>query len=187
MRTFRPIIYLVLSCLLLTPAFASQSWQGKAKDAWLDGKLETALTLNSALRYLPIDTQVNDGKAVLSGKVKTSAQRELAETVAEQVDGITSVDNKIKLGSAPTLRDKVSKTTKKLRASWDNLATTAKIKAKIAASDSLSISNIHVSTKAGVVTLTGHVGSDAASQLAELKAKNNDHVVKVINKLTIKN
>ncbi|ODN66645.1 hypothetical protein A9E74_01595 [Methylophaga muralis] len=61
---------LTITTLMTAPVMANNSWQGEAKDAWLDGKLETALLLNTQLNNFNIDTDIDNGVAVLSGQVK---------------------------------------------------------------------------------------------------------------------
>ena len=42
---------IVLSTISITPVLAND-WQGKTNDAWLDGKIETALMLNLSLIHI---------------------------------------------------------------------------------------------------------------------------------------
>ncbi|MBM7424159.1 BON domain-containing protein [Spongiibacter marinus] len=58
------ITSLTLGALASTPVLAD-SWQGKTKDAWLDGKVETAIMLNGELNNFDIDTDVDQGKVTL--------------------------------------------------------------------------------------------------------------------------
>ncbi|MGH8162396.1 MAG: BON domain-containing protein [Gammaproteobacteria bacterium] len=65
-------------------------------------------------------------------------------------------------------------------------ATTAHVKARLAANQGLSSFDIHVSTKKGVVTLTGKVGSKSAKKLAAKVASETAGVRVVVNELTVK-
>ncbi|MFM2477616.1 BON domain-containing protein [Celerinatantimonas sp. MCCC 1A17872] len=185
MKLTKAASVVALTTVLAAPGVFAQSWQGKANDAWLDGKIETAFTLNRALNSFEIDTDVSQGKATLSGTVKTDAEKELAGEIAKNVDGVKSVDNELDVQSDVSISDKVNHAGKAFANKWNDLTTMTMIKAQLAASKSLSATDIHVSADHGVVTLTGHVDSLAAKDLAESKAQHHDHVEKVINKLRI--
>ncbi|CAG9295737.1 BON domain-containing protein [Celerinatantimonas diazotrophica] len=176
---------MALTTVLAAPSVFAQSWQGKAKDAWLDGKVETAIALNQALNSFEINTDVSEGKVTLTGTVKTDAEKELAGEISKNVDGVQSVDNELAVQSDVSLSDKMNHAGKAFANKWNDLTTIAMIKAQFAASKSLSVTDIHVSANNGVVTLTGHVDSLAAKDLAESKAMHHDHVKKVVNKLRV--
>ncbi len=95
-------IKLALPALLLTAgisanAMAGQSadWKGEARDAWIDGKIETSYMLNSYLNPFKIDTHVANGKVVLTGEVDSQVDKDLAAEIAQGIDGVTGVDNEL--------------------------------------------------------------------------------------------
>jgi osmotically-inducible protein OsmY len=63
----------------------------------LKKKIEDALVRNAQIDAERITVEVQGNKAILSGKVRSWAEREEAERVAWLAPGITSVDNKITL------------------------------------------------------------------------------------------
>ena len=63
---------------------------------------------------------------------------------------------------------------------------TTKVKAELAKDKGTSATNIHVTTKDGVVMLDGTVASDAEKELAEKDAKKVKGVVGVHNGLNVK-
>jgi len=69
--------------------------------------------------------------------------------------------------------------------SASDAALTTRVKTRLASHQGLSSFSIHVSTDKGVVTLSGTVGSRAASELAAQVASKTDGVRIVINKLKV--
>lgn len=65
-------------------------------------------------------------------------------------------------------------------------AITAKLKTKLAADDALSATDIHVTTKNGIVTLDGAVDNQAQIDLAGKVIKESDGVKGVVNQLKLK-
>ena len=70
MNTFNKsmIAALVIGATTSMSAQAS-SWENESKDAWIDGKAETVLLMNTNLNNFDINTDVTNGKVVLTGKV----------------------------------------------------------------------------------------------------------------------
>ena len=71
-----------------------------AYDAWLDGKVEMALLVNEHLNSFNITTLVNGGAVQLLGAVESDIDRDLAGEVAQAVEGVRSVDNKLTVDKA---------------------------------------------------------------------------------------
>lgn len=175
---------IVLSSISITPALAND-WQGKTNDAWLDGKIETALILNSELNNFTIDTDVKQSKVTLKGTVNSEIEKDLAGQIAENVNGVNSVDNQLKVDK--NYSSKVEETGKKFSRTWHDISTTAGINIKYAANDDIEATSIDVDTKNGVVVLSGTVKSDTAHDLAIEIAKGFDHVNDVKDNLTVVN
>ncbi|WP_286696091.1 BON domain-containing protein [Spongiibacter sp. UBA1325] len=178
------ITSLTLGALASTPVLAD-SWQGKTKDAWLDGKVETAIMLNGELNNFDIDTDVNQGKVTLEGTVSSDIEKDLAGQLASNVDGVTSVENNLHVEGS--YRSKLEKTSNDFARKWNDLSTTAAINMKFAANDDIAATKINVDTHRGVVTLRGTVKSEAAHDLAIEIAKSFDHVSEVEDKLDVTN
>ncbi|CAA0102578.1 Osmotically-inducible protein Y [Zhongshania aliphaticivorans] len=181
-KTFATVV--IFSSIITAPAIASD-WQGKTKDAWLDGKVETALMLNSELNNFAINTDVSQAKVILSGTVNSDLKKELAEQIAQNVDGVDSVDNQITVDERHV--SKVEATGKKFSRTWYDLSTTAGINIEYAANDSIEATSIDVDTKNGTVVLTGSVNNDTAHDLAIEIAKGFDHVKEVKDNLIVAN
>ncbi len=176
---------LLATSLLASPVMANDSWQGEAKDAWLAGKLETALLLNTELNSFTIDTDINEGSVVLSGKVRNQTQKDLAGEIAENIDGVTQVTNNLTIDEKH--QQPSTDNEKSFSRTWHDITVTAGLKMELAAHETLEASAINVSTDNGVVTLQGTVKNAAEHDLAIEMAKGYDKVVEVKDELVIAN
>ena len=151
-------------------------------DARAEGSVSTAIATNRNLSPFSINVDVKGDTAILSGEVETEVEKDLAEQIAQDIEGIENVDNQLKVGTEGdyskagerSLADRMSDTT-----------TTATIKSKLLWNNSTEGLNIHVNTENGVVTLTGETDSSASKELAERLAEDTDGVREVKNELTV--
>jgi osmotically-inducible protein OsmY len=173
----------LICTLQATQVFAqNHDWEGEAHDAWIDGKLEAAYLFNSELDNFKIGTSVTDGHVTLTGYVPSETHRQLAESIAKNLDGVTSVTNQLTIGKGDYGWGEKERT---FRTHFFDATTTARLKTSYALNKELNASDIDIDTKDGVVTLTGKVASPAAKQLAEQIAKGYDHVETVKNELRV--
>lgn len=161
----------------------ANEWKDGAKDAWIDGKAETTLLLNGNLNSFKIDTDVKNGKVLLTGKVGSEVDKALAEELIENLDGVQSVDNKLTV---------VADERKRRNKDHDNDGsglTDAKVatvvKTRLLFESEVSGTSINVDVKDGVVMLKGEVDSDAEKDLAEAIAKKTKDVKRVDNQLMV--
>lgn len=173
-----------------TPALAGAGtdYSGKMKDAWLDGRIETAYALNEHLNPFDIGTEVADGVVTLDGTVDSDIERDLAAEIAASVDGVTQVDNRIEVSGTSDM----AKMTRSARAAAgkfmdrvDDATITATVKSKLMANDNIKGLSIDVDTRDDVVTLSGAVTSDEQRELAGMLAKNVSDVASVENRLIV--
>lgn len=66
-------------------------------NAALDARVKSALTGNKGTSALRTKVTAKDGRVTLEGTARSQAERDLAEEVAKSVEGVLSVDNKIKV------------------------------------------------------------------------------------------
>ena len=85
----------VITASAASPALADSKWEDKAKDAWIDGKAEATLLFNTHLNSFDINTDVQEGVIILTGKVDSSVDKKLAEELVTGIDGVASVDNRL--------------------------------------------------------------------------------------------
>lgn len=165
-------------------------YSGAVKDAWLDGRIETAFALNRHLNPFSIDTKVENGVAHLSGTVESDIDRDLAGEIALNINGVTDVRNDLAVkekGAMEKVADTTRQKTNNLMDAIDDATTTASVKTRLMANDNVKGLSINVDTKDDVVTLSGKVRSTEERDLAEALAKNTDSVAKVMNELTVSN
>ena len=159
-----------------------------AKDAWLDGKLEGALLFNSELNSFHIDTKVKSGTAYLNGAVESEIDKELAGEVAKSVDGIDKVENQLTIDTQAVAKAEESESWQQ-QSAWrqtvSNATLTATVKSKLLLNEHTDGLDINVDSMNGVVTLSGTVGSDAESALAEQIASNAEGSRDVNNRLNV--
>lgn len=89
-------------------AYSADTFEGKTKDAWLTGKVETIFLLNRHLNGFKIDTDIENGIVVLTGTVESDIDRDLAETLAESVDGVVDVRNMLEVDSATAREERAA-------------------------------------------------------------------------------
>ena len=74
------------------PTFAD-----RIEDATLAAMLKTRLALNSEVKALKIDVDVENRTATLKGTVSSATEAELAEHIAKNTEGIRDVQNKLEI------------------------------------------------------------------------------------------
>lgn len=172
---------LLTSLILATASFsvsAAQDWQDETKDAWIDGKAETTLLLNTNLNSFDINTDVNKGLVTLTGKVESGVDKALAAELVKSLDGVKDVDNQL------TVMNEKESSNAMVSTLTDSKVATV-VKTRLLFSSEVSGTDIDVEVKSGVVTLIGTVASDAERQLALKIAENTDDVNKVVDKIKV--
>ncbi len=165
----------------------------KLRDAWLDGKVETALLVNRHLNNFTIDTDVKGNVAYLSGTVKSEIDRELAAEIAQSIKGVTSVDNDIIVKKKDeNIADEMHVThqhqqdkTRNFGTWYDDATTTAAIKSELLWNSETSGLDVNVDTAYGVVTLNGVVETAAEKDLIEEIAANTPGVRNVESEIEV--
>ena len=197
MKTFNKSM--IAALVLGTTAMGAQasSWENESKDAWIDGKAETVLLMNTNLNNFDINTDVKNGKVMLTGKVNSEVDKELAEELVLSLDGVTEVENDltvIELKGAKDLTTVDQMNAKHhdstmMDSDTESDLTDAKITTVITTrylfDSEVGGTDIDVDTDNGVVTLKGTVESDAEKQLAMEIAKNAEDVREVVDELTV--
>lgn len=80
----------------------------KIEDASMETRVKQALIHTSSLRVFPFRPTVIEGHLVLRGDVNTSDQYHTAERVAERVEGITAVTNRLTMGGQPVTEERLN-------------------------------------------------------------------------------
>lgn len=167
----------------------ANSIERSIKDAWLDGKLETALLLNEHLNSFAIDTEVKHGVAVLRGAVESDIDRDLAGEIAQSIEGVSKVENDLVVDKqkSKALNDSDdAKSRSGFSQSVANATLTARIKTELLANSNTAGLSIDVDSESGQVTLSGDVDSSQEKELAAKIAENARGAQAVVNKLNVK-
>lgn len=154
-------------------------------EARQEGSVWTAFALNQHLSPFSIDVEIENGVAVLTGEVESQVDRDLAEQVALGVEGVTEVDNQLKVEGEEADRSAGDNKDGTFSERFNDATTTATVKSKLLWNRNTEGLDINVTTKNGVVTLEGNADSSAASELAERLARNTEGVRQVDNKLNV--
>ena len=115
--------------------------------------IEDALLADPATDSYEIDVAVNDKVATLSGTVESLPEKDLSETVAKGVRGVTAVNNKIEVNWPEKRSDFEIKADIEKTLEWDAYVDHGLIVVKV---------------DDGIVKLSGLVGSAAEKRLARL-------------------
>ncbi|MBJ2130571.1 BON domain-containing protein [Alteromonas sp. IB21] len=190
----RSLISMIVATTLTTAAYAGDmdtdnKWEKGAKDAWIDGKAEATLLFNGNLDSFDINTDVKDGNVVLTGKVENSVDKKLAEELVANIDGVTSVDNKLTVVADKDMEGEMSDDMEDSVDDGTSELTDAKIatviKTRLLMDTDISGFDIDVDVENGIVMLTGEVDSDAERDLAIEIAKNASDVKDVKSDLRV--
>lgn len=163
-----------------TTAFAGESntWEDSARDAWIDGKAETTLLLNTNLNSFDINTDVENGTVILTGKVDNRVNKALAEELVLSLDGVKDVDNQLTVMSD-------LKKDKSLTDELSDAKVATVVKTRLLMQSEVSGTDIDVDVENGIVTLKGTVASSAEQDLALSIARNTSDVKKVVDLIEI--
>ena len=163
--------------------------QSAIKDAWLHGKLESALLFNEHLNSFDIDSDVENGIAYLRGAVESDIDRDLAGEIAKSINGVTKVENELivdKAKAAMAKDDEAAKERQGFKQSVSNATLTARIKSQLLTNSNTGGMAINVDSQQGVVTLSGVVKSDQEKDLAIKLASNTSGATSVTDRLVVK-
>ncbi|RWR00911.1 hypothetical protein ED28_15775 [[Pantoea] beijingensis] len=150
---------------------------GYMGDSSVTAKVKAALVDDDAITSTDISVETHESVVTLSGFVTSQDQAEKAVALAEKIEGVKSVSDKLH----------VKDSKKQSMAGYaGDTATTSEIKAKLLADDIVPSRNVKVETTDGVVQLSGEVKTDAQSARAESIAKAIDGVKSVKNDLMVK-
>lgn len=195
-----------------TAAFAQapvRSAPTTLNDAWITTQIHAKFFADPDIKGRNIDVDTTAGVVTLSGEVHSASEKAQALAKARGTDGVTRVVDKLTLtpGDRPVsaeVRDKAAAARAKAAAEWpkrkeqaktaaDRIGKeisdtwiTTKVQSMYFLDREVKGMDIDVTTKGGVVTLTGTVDSVAAREKAKLDAKSIEGVKQVVDKLVLK-
>jgi hyperosmotically inducible protein len=149
----------------------------KMSDAWLLTKVKTTLLFHRSVSATT-KVDVQDGIVTLSGAADNQAQKELTTEYATDIDGVKDVRNEMTVAKsskvAQTVGDKI-----------DDASITTMVKMTLLSHRSTSAFKTSVTTKDGVVTLSGKADNAAEIALAGKLANDVNGVQSVQNNMTV--
>ncbi len=170
----------------------------ESSDDWVNAKVKSALLFHRNVSSVNTHVSVHDGVVTLSGTAKSDAEKALAEEYAKDVKGVRRVDNNLQVvtpaeehAERADRRDHNLTTDERTvndRSAGDRIddaSITAQIKSSLAVRKSTSALHTNVTTRDGVVTLTGEARNGAEKDLVTKLAENIDGVRSVHNEMSI--
>ncbi len=166
----------------------------ESSDDWVSLKVKSALLFHRNVSSSSTHVNVHEGVVTLSGTVHSDAEKALAEEYAKDVKGVRRVDNNLQVVTAADehaehveARRDSNLTTEDRSAGEkiDDASITAQIKSSLAVRKSTSALHTNVTTRDGVVTLTGEARNGAEKDLVTKLAENIDGVRNVHNEMSI--
>jgi len=149
-------------------------------DEWIEARAEGAIAYNTYLDSSDISVDVSKGQAILSGTVPSETERDLAQQITASIDGVSTIENRIKVDPEVAPRSRPASSQRIIDAT-----TTAAVKTRLLANKTMRDMEVQISTKEGIVTLTGTVGSLAQKEVAERVTYNTRDVRDVQNDLKV--
>jgi hyperosmotically inducible protein len=156
------------------------SMSTKVSDTWITTKVKSEFATTKGVDVTDISVDTKAGVVMLTGTVGSQAEKQMAIESARSVKGVKAVQaDKLRVGAEHGVMDHDSMSGKHDSMSSDtSLKTkakdtwiTTKVKSDFATTKGVDVTDISVDTKAGVVMLTGTVGSEAERQMAIKSAR----------------
>jgi osmotically-inducible protein OsmY len=165
---------IVVQADYVVPAPASERSYGEViDDATITSAVKSKLLWSKYTDGLATDVDTTRGKVTLLGTADSQTSKDLAGRLAMNTRGVVSVNNKLVVnGTKPTMSDSAKSSAKEAERDVADGWITTKVKSTFLYSSNVDGSDIAVSTKSGIVTLSGKVDSGAERALAVELAKN---------------
>lgn len=133
--------------------------QEAVEDATMVGSVKAALAIHRDLAHRVIRVEADRGRVVLSGKVASETEKTEAAGLAESVDGVSAVANRLEVD--PILAHETRAVDdRSLGERLDDVALLAKVRAALRLDRETRPLDLEVSVRAGSVLLRGTVGSE---------------------------
>lgn len=150
-------------------------------DAWIALKIRTLLLVRANVSATATTVNVTNGDVLLTGSVDNAAQKDLTEAYAKDVDGVRSVRNDLVIKDrAPDSTDAT------VGEAVDDASITTQVKYALVSHRSTSAIKTKVTTKDGVVMISGDADSDAEKDLVSKLANSVRGVKSVENDMTVR-
>jgi len=163
---------------------SNQSEDIDIEDARREAQLITSYNMSPHLRNYDLTVKVTGNKAILSGKVESNVEKDLAEQIAQGLRNIHHVDNRIVV-EENYFPSKQEGAERGFNEKVEDATITATVKSKLLWNGKTDGLDLNVDTLNGKVTLRGSVSDGAEKALAAQLARNTDGVISVTNHLVV--
>lgn len=147
-------------------------------DQWLITKVKTTLLFHRSVSAGKTEVLAKDGIVTLRGEAATQRQKELTTEYARDVEGVKDVNNEM---IVKTTKDEKRTVGTKI----DDASITSQAKMTLLYHRSTSAVKTSVTTKRGVVTVSGKAANQAEKDLVSKLVADINGVKQVTNKMTI--
>lgn len=147
-------------------------------DGWLEVKVKSALLYRRSVSGTKTSIAVKDGIVTLTGEASSQAQKDLTEEYAKDIEGVKAVKNELKVSVAPPARTAGEVI--------DDASITAQIKSALLTHRSTSAIKTKVTTRDGVVTVSGEAKNPAEKDLVTKLVTDIKGVNSVVNNMEVK-
>jgi hyperosmotically inducible protein len=157
-------------------------------DPWITAKIQARYFVDDEIKARNINVDTQNGRVTLKGTVGSEAERRQAVAIARNTDGVESVVDELRIQPAETRGTTGSDSASATRQPTDGTSdawTTTKIQAKYFLDASVKGHEINVTTRNGIVTLAGTVGTETQKTEAERIARETEGVTRVVNQLAV--
>jgi hyperosmotically inducible protein len=177
MKIRKPFVVGVAALVLIAAqARADSSTKATIDDSMIHAKIDAALIADSLTKARQIDVEISKGVVQLNGVVDSEAAKNRATELAKGVAGVREVHNNLQVSNASRATETVVS---------DSMITT-KVKAALIGDKTTKAYQIDVSTRDGVVQLSGFVDSAVAKTEAERLARTVKGVREIRNDLEVR-
>lgn len=144
-------------------------------DTALTAKIKAELATDPTAKAHQIDVEINEGVVQLNGFVDSQANREAAERIARNAEGVKDVENNLQVRGEETAGKVI-----------DDTVITAKVKSALIGDATTKAHEINVESQNGVVQLSGFVDTETQKMQASKVARSIEGVKDVQNDIDVK-
>ena len=147
-------------------------------DGWIALKIRSRLLVKANVSAATTKVAVQDGVVTLTGTVRNSAQKELTEAYAKDIDHVKAVRNELVVRDSGEGENTVAE-------AIDDASITSQVKLALMRHRSTSALRTKIVTNDAVVRITGEAKSDAEKSLVTKLAQDIRGVKSVSNDMTV--
>jgi len=147
-------------------------------DGWIEFKVKSALLFHRSVSGTKTTVSVKDGIVTLNGSTSSQAQKNLSEEYVKDIEGVKGVKNELTVSAAPPARS--------VGEVIDDASITAQIKSVLLTHRSTSAIKTKVTTRDGVIILSGTAKNQAEKDLVTKLASDIHGAKSVVNNMEVK-